>query len=327
MSCKGLSLGIKEMFFTEPSVSFMYTYFFALLVICCIIIQMNYLNKSLDLFNTAIVTTIYYVLFTLFVMIASAILFKELLNVSFTDFVGCISGFSTIICALFLIQFFKTSSDDGNQSKKSNLIRNDNSNLFNLIFSNSKKMAHEPNDLMESYGMHDFNEKDNTQIGNVQDSFQLCSRQNSNELIQNKTVFKTTEAFVRSIENGSNESGQNKSFMKKISSNYKNFQQNILNTRSPSGYKQIPLDQADEEDFSNEECDLEFDLNQNNTNKKYNLLINKENKEQMFNKPVKNKPSIKSSSFNENILVKNTSTESLSDDLNSANKSLIELRS
>ena len=38
--------------------------------------QMNYLNKALDLFNTAIVSPIYYVMFTLFTITASLILFK-----------------------------------------------------------------------------------------------------------------------------------------------------------------------------------------------------------------------------------------------------------
>ena len=43
----------------------------------CILIQMNYLNKALDIFNTSLVTPIYYVMFTTLTIIASAILFKE----------------------------------------------------------------------------------------------------------------------------------------------------------------------------------------------------------------------------------------------------------
>lgn len=107
MSCKGIALGIKEILAEGTNLSYVYTLVFVLTAASCIIIQVNYLNKSLDVFNTAIVTTVYYVLFTLFVMIASAILFKELLNVSFQDFLGCMCGFSTIVCALCLIHFFK----------------------------------------------------------------------------------------------------------------------------------------------------------------------------------------------------------------------------
>ena len=42
----------------------------------CIVLQMNYLNKALDLFNTAIVSPIYYVMFTICTITASVILFQ-----------------------------------------------------------------------------------------------------------------------------------------------------------------------------------------------------------------------------------------------------------
>lgn len=46
------------------------------IVVTCLLTQMNYLNKSLDLFNTAIVSPIYYVMFTLLTIIASVIMFQ-----------------------------------------------------------------------------------------------------------------------------------------------------------------------------------------------------------------------------------------------------------
>lgn len=45
-------------------------------VACCVVVQMNYLNKALDLFNTAIVSPIYYVMFTVCTITASVILFQ-----------------------------------------------------------------------------------------------------------------------------------------------------------------------------------------------------------------------------------------------------------
>lgn len=45
-------------------------------VAACVIVQMNYLNKALDLFNAAIVSPIYYVMFTLCTITASVILFQ-----------------------------------------------------------------------------------------------------------------------------------------------------------------------------------------------------------------------------------------------------------
>lgn len=53
------------------------TYMFIVLLITFVCIQMNYLNKALDTFNTSVVTPVYYVMFTTLVITASAILFKE----------------------------------------------------------------------------------------------------------------------------------------------------------------------------------------------------------------------------------------------------------
>lgn len=108
VSCvKGLGIGIKELFsgtavLKEP--------LFWSLVIClviCITIQISYLNKALDIFNTSIVTPIYYVFFTTSVMACSAILFKEWLNMTMDGVVGTISGFLTIILGIFLLHAFK----------------------------------------------------------------------------------------------------------------------------------------------------------------------------------------------------------------------------
>ncbi|KAL3217815.1 hypothetical protein MRX96_000683 [Rhipicephalus microplus] len=68
---------------------------------------MNYLNKALDVFNTSVVTPIYYVFFTTFVLIASAILFKEWGNMSGEDVLGSLAGFMTVVCAIFLLNAFK----------------------------------------------------------------------------------------------------------------------------------------------------------------------------------------------------------------------------
>lgn len=108
VSCvKGLGIGIKELFagtavLKEP--------LFWSLVIClvvCISVQISYLNKALDIFNTSMVTPIYYVFFTTAVMACSAILFKEWLRMTTDGIVGTISGFLTIILGIFLLHAFK----------------------------------------------------------------------------------------------------------------------------------------------------------------------------------------------------------------------------
>lgn len=108
VSCvKGLGIGIKELFagtavLREPL-------FWSLLVclVLCISIQISYLNKALDIFNTSLVTPIYYVFFTTSVMACSAILFKEWLRMTADGALGTVSGFLTIILGIFLLHAFK----------------------------------------------------------------------------------------------------------------------------------------------------------------------------------------------------------------------------
>lgn len=108
MACKALGLAIKEFSSTDSnqvhlSIIFLLVFF----VISFIIIQMNYLNKALDLFNTNIVTPVFYVFFTTLVLTASAILFDEWQSISVKDVLGCLFGFLTVVSAIFLLTTFK----------------------------------------------------------------------------------------------------------------------------------------------------------------------------------------------------------------------------
>ncbi|EFN85932.1 magnesium transporter NIPA2 [Harpegnathos saltator] len=108
MSCKGLGLALKENISgKENAFANWLTWIFMFSVILCIMVQMNYLNKSLDLFDTSIVTPIYYVFFTTLVIIASAILFREWQKMSAEDILGASCGFLIVIIAIFLLNAFK----------------------------------------------------------------------------------------------------------------------------------------------------------------------------------------------------------------------------
>lgn len=108
MSCKGLGLAFKETISGKSNAFTSWlTWFFLFSVIVCITIQMNYLNKSLDLFDTTIVSPIYYVFFTTLVIVASAILFREWKNMSVENILGSCCGFFTVIIAIFLLNAFK----------------------------------------------------------------------------------------------------------------------------------------------------------------------------------------------------------------------------
>ncbi|CAF3537080.1 unnamed protein product [Rotaria sordida] len=133
-ACKGLGVGLKEFFTHEYSYSIWLTFSCALAIIICILIQMIYLNKALDLFVTPIVTTVYYVLFTTCVLITSGILFHEWRLLTLVDIIACLVGFSTTVCGLILINYLKTNTLSNNiQSMDIN-----DKSFFSYLHSNSQ---------------------------------------------------------------------------------------------------------------------------------------------------------------------------------------------
>lgn len=108
MSCKALGLAIRD---TLNGSSNDFTTWMPWFLICVtvtfIAIQMNYLNKALDVFNTGIVTPVYYVMFTSLVITASAILFREFTHMRFEDILGDVCGFFVVILAVFILNAFK----------------------------------------------------------------------------------------------------------------------------------------------------------------------------------------------------------------------------
>jgi hypothetical protein len=132
-ACKGLGAGLKEVYTHEYTYSIWLTFSCAIAILICVIIQMIYLNKALDLFATPVVTTVYYVLFTSCVLITSGILFREWHLLKFADIIACFIGFSVTTCGLILINYLKTntiSNDedlvnmDGKRNLKKYFVRN-----------------------------------------------------------------------------------------------------------------------------------------------------------------------------------------------------------
>lgn len=108
VSCvKGLGIAIKEAIAGKNVVGNPLAWLLLLGLVACVSTQINYLNKALDIFNTSLVTPIYYVFFTTSVLTCSAILFKEWGHMGPGDVIGTLSGFSTIIIGIFLLHAFK----------------------------------------------------------------------------------------------------------------------------------------------------------------------------------------------------------------------------
>ncbi|XP_021647551.2 probable magnesium transporter NIPA4 isoform X2 [Hevea brasiliensis] len=76
MSVKAIGIALKLTFSGMNQLVYPQTWAFTLVVAICVITQMNYLNKALDTFNTAVVSPIYYVMFTSLTILASVIMFK-----------------------------------------------------------------------------------------------------------------------------------------------------------------------------------------------------------------------------------------------------------
>lgn len=108
VSCvKGLGIAIKELLAGKPVLKHPLAWILLLSLVVCVSTQINYLNRALDIFNTSIVTPIYYVFFTTSVLTCSAILFKEWQDMPADDVIGTLSGFFTIIVGIFLLHAFK----------------------------------------------------------------------------------------------------------------------------------------------------------------------------------------------------------------------------
>lgn len=108
IGCKGVAQAVKEFNCGEnQKLALMWGCTFLLFTAIFIVIQMKYLNRALDLFSTNIVTPVYYVLFTSFVIMATGVLFKEWMNVRGADILGELCGFLVIITGIFLLHAFK----------------------------------------------------------------------------------------------------------------------------------------------------------------------------------------------------------------------------
>ncbi|XWS35171.1 hypothetical protein CRYUN_Cryun21dG0103000 [Craigia yunnanensis] len=103
MAVKAVGIGLKLSFEGKNQFKYCETWVFTLVVTFCRLLQVNYLNKALDTFNTAVISPVYYVMFTTFTIIASMIMFKEWDSKDAADIATELCGFVTILSGTFLI--------------------------------------------------------------------------------------------------------------------------------------------------------------------------------------------------------------------------------
>ncbi|XP_031388211.1 probable magnesium transporter NIPA6 isoform X2 [Punica granatum] len=97
MSIKAIGIAIKLTLEGANQLVYYQTWIFAMVAVTCIVTQLNYLNMALDTFNTALVSPIYYAMFTSFTIFASVIMFKDYSGQSASSIASELCGFITVL--------------------------------------------------------------------------------------------------------------------------------------------------------------------------------------------------------------------------------------
>ncbi|KAL2477076.1 putative magnesium transporter NIPA6 [Forsythia ovata] len=103
VSIKAIGIAIKLTLEGINQIGYPQTWFFFSVGVICVIAQLNYLNKALDTFNAAIVSPIYYVMFTTLTIIASAIMFKDWSGQNVSSILSEICGFITVLSGTVIL--------------------------------------------------------------------------------------------------------------------------------------------------------------------------------------------------------------------------------
>lgn len=117
-----------------PQFNHWFIYVTMVFVVCTLITELNYLNKALNLFNTAMVTPVYYVIFTSSTLVASVILFQGF-SASPLSIMTVVLGFFIICAGVILLQTSKTAAqseaakENGEHDDKNGLMFEDKGNL------------------------------------------------------------------------------------------------------------------------------------------------------------------------------------------------------
>lgn len=103
MSVKAIGIAIKLTFEGINQLAYPQTWFFFTVAVVCVVTQLNYLNKALDTFKAAIVSPIYYVMFTTLTIVASAIMFKDWAGQDASAIASEICGFITVLSGTIIL--------------------------------------------------------------------------------------------------------------------------------------------------------------------------------------------------------------------------------
>ncbi|EPS66959.1 hypothetical protein M569_07817, partial [Genlisea aurea] len=113
MGVKAVAIALKLSFSGLNQFVYLETWFFTILVVVFCMLQLIYLNKALDIFQTGVVSPLYYVMFTTLTIIASTIMFKEWEFEDGTQMAMEWCGFVTILCGILILHKTKDMGGGG----------------------------------------------------------------------------------------------------------------------------------------------------------------------------------------------------------------------
>lgn len=99
---QGLGAAIVHSITTENQFTNWFIYLVLAITIITLLIEIVYLNKALNLFNTALVTPTYYVIFTTMTIVSSIVLYRGF-DASPVDVATCVLGFLSICSGVALL--------------------------------------------------------------------------------------------------------------------------------------------------------------------------------------------------------------------------------
>lgn len=115
MSIKAFGIALKLTLGGNNQFTHVSTYLFIIVVVVCIMTQMNYFNKALDQFDTLIVNPLYYVTFTTFTLLASFILFRGFNTASAVNIISLLIGFLIIFSGVYLLNISRKDNEGRNR--------------------------------------------------------------------------------------------------------------------------------------------------------------------------------------------------------------------
>ncbi|GAA6009162.1 hypothetical protein JCM11491_005775 [Sporobolomyces phaffii] len=118
MAVKGFGVALKLTFAGNNQLWRAGTWIFAVTVVVCIAVQMNYFNKALDLFPTTVVNPSYFVGFSSCTLLASIILFHGLNTTGGANTLSLLCGLFVICLGVYLLNLSRSENESSTNHRR-----------------------------------------------------------------------------------------------------------------------------------------------------------------------------------------------------------------